>query len=237
MQPGEESNALEEGDILLPGDVPTNLKSFNGALLLGPGLRRHPTEQNAVVVTKCGTFCHKPPNVYWINTQQKRYIPKVGETVVGVVVAKRGDILKIDIEGSELASLSIYSFEGATKKQKPDVQIGDAVFAKLLSASREMEPELVCVDSLFKAGRLGLLSNDGFVFNIGLNFAGRLLRIGNSLLKTLGKTMHYEIAVGMNGKVWVNAKHLNDVDTIFRALDIAEKQSDTDIEIACNRSK
>lgn len=42
------------------------------------------------------------------------------------------------------------AFEGATKRQKPDLQAGDAVYARLLSAHREMEPELVCVDSFYK---------------------------------------------------------------------------------------
>lgn len=56
----------------------------------------------------------------------------------------------VDIGCSELASLSMMAFEGATKKQKPDLQVGDAVYARLLSAHREMEPELVCVDSFYK---------------------------------------------------------------------------------------
>lgn len=59
----------------------------------------------------------------------------------------------MDIGSSELASLSMMAFEGATKKQKPDLQVGDAVYARLLSAHREMEPELVCVDSFYKVIR------------------------------------------------------------------------------------
>lgn len=65
----------------------------------------------------------------------------------------------MDIGGSEWASLPLMAFEGATKKQKPDLQVGDAVYARLLSAHREMEPELVCVDSLFKVKIYFLLSN------------------------------------------------------------------------------
>lgn len=63
----------------------------------------------------------------------------------------------MDIGSSELASLSMMAFEGATKKQKPDLDTGDAVYARLLSAHKEMEPELICVDSFYKVIALNKL--------------------------------------------------------------------------------
>ncbi|CAH1987190.1 unnamed protein product [Acanthoscelides obtectus] len=79
------------------------------------------------------------------------------------------------------------AFEGATKKQKPDVQVGDCVYARLLNAHREMEPELVCIDSYFKAGKLGILPNEGFLLNISLPLTQSLLDIENPLLRSIGK--------------------------------------------------
>lgn len=223
------------GEILFPGDTIQELNYHNGALILGPGLRRHPDQDKAVIVTRSGFFCHRSPNVYWIESQQKRYVPKKGDVVVGIVTAKRGDLLKVDIGSSELASLLLSAFEGATKKRKPNVNIGDVIYARLLSATREMEPELVCVDSYFKAGRLGILSNEGFVFTINQNFAHRLLNYDNALLRSLGKKMMYEIAIGANGKVWLKGRNPKELDVVYRAINAAERQSDNDIQMICRR--
>nr|CAD7604827.1 unnamed protein product [Timema genevievae] len=84
----------------------------------------------------------KNANVYWVDSHQKRYIPSRGETVVGVVTNKSGEVFRVDIGSSDQASLSYLAFEGATKKLRPDVNVGDIVFARLITASRDMEPEL-----------------------------------------------------------------------------------------------
>ena len=63
--------------------------------------------------------------------------------MIGVVTAKAGDIFRVDIGSSEQATLSFMAFEGATKKNRPNINVGDVVYAKLLVASRDMEPELV----------------------------------------------------------------------------------------------
>lgn len=53
--------------------------------------------------------------------KKNRYIPKKGNFVVGVV------ILRVDVGGTLLANLSMLAFEGATKKMKPDVNVGTVV--------------------------------------------------------------------------------------------------------------
>ena len=40
-------------------------------------------------------------------------------------------------------------------------QVGDLVFAKLLLANKDMEPELVCIDSLGRSSGLGVIGRDG----------------------------------------------------------------------------
>ena len=67
---------------------------------------------------------------------------------MGVVTAKAGDTFRVDIGSADQASLSYLAFEHATKKNRPNVQNGDLVYAKLLVASRDMEPELVSDPSL-----------------------------------------------------------------------------------------
>ena len=49
---------------------------------------------------------------------------------------------QVDIGTSEPASLSYLAFEGATKKNKPNIVNGDVVYAKVITASKDMESEL-----------------------------------------------------------------------------------------------
>ena len=72
--------------------------------------------------------------MYWIDFHQKKYVPVRGDTVLGVV-ARKGDIFKIDVGdsdqaslsylvgASDQASLSYLAFEGSTKRNRPDVKI------------------------------------------------------------------------------------------------------------------
>ncbi|KAK9888129.1 hypothetical protein WA026_000399 [Henosepilachna vigintioctopunctata] len=201
------------GELVYPGNILKNIRSNKFVCIIGPGLKRNDNLPNTLIVTRVGTLRFESPNTYWVDSLQKRYIPKRGELVVGIVAKKAG----------------------ATKKQKVNINVGDAVYAKLLNTYKEMEPELVCVDSYFKAGSLGVLSSEGFVFSVSLNMAHRLLSIENPLLRTLGKKYKYEIAIGMNGKVWLNCAKTVDVLKIKEAIEIAEKKSDASILNTCKK--
>lgn len=52
-----------------------------------------------------------------------QYVPTKGDAVIGIVTSKSGDIFKVDVGGSEQASLSYLAFEGATKRNRPNVQV------------------------------------------------------------------------------------------------------------------
>lgn len=60
----------------------------------------------------------------------------VGDRVVGVVTRKAGDYYMVDIGCSSLASLEYLSFEGASKKNRPDLNPGDVVYAMITQADR-----------------------------------------------------------------------------------------------------
>jgi exosome complex component RRP40 len=53
----------------------------------------------------------------------QQYIPARGDSVIGIVMAKGGDNFRVDIGSSEPASLSYLAFEGATKRNRPDVKV------------------------------------------------------------------------------------------------------------------
>lgn len=163
-----------------------------------------------------------------------RYVPNRGEHVVGIVTQKGGDIFKVDIGASEQASLSYLAFEGATKKNRPDIQVGDLVFAKLLVASKDMEPELVCVDSHGKEKKLGALSSEGMLFTCSLSLIRKILNRNSPLFKTLAHNQAFEVAAGMNGRVWVKARTIQETIAIATAILAAEYAPPNGIKKLCS---
>uniref|UniRef100_A0A672KSN8 Ribosomal RNA-processing protein 40 n=1 Tax=Sinocyclocheilus grahami TaxID=75366 RepID=A0A672KSN8_SINGR len=189
------------GEVLLPGDVFSFRlpESGDGSIKTGPGLRRNGEE---VQVYKSGILRHKQPNMYWIDSQQRRVRVLDSHHVIGIVTAKSGDIFKVDVGGSEQASLSYLAFEGATKRNRPNVQVGDLVYGQFTIANKDMEPKLVCIDSCGRANGMGVFGADGLLFKLSLGLMRRLLAPQSEIAKDLEKIFPFELVVGMNGRVW-----------------------------------
>lgn len=221
------------GAVVLPGDLiilePPTGKSRT---LLGPGLR----DQNGKIVACKAGVLKKKTNTFWVDATQKRYIPIKGETVIGIVVQKAGDIFRIDIGASECAVISYLAFEGATKKNRPDVHVGDLVFGRLLVAYKDFESELICVDSMGKKQKLGVLSG-GFAFNCSINLTRRLRSPECPLIASIQKHIQVavEIVAGMNGRIWINAKRERDIIAVGNAILAAEYKTDSEIDEMCDQ--
>jgi exosome complex component RRP40 len=101
-----------------------------------------------------------------------------------------------------------------------------------------MDPEIVCHNSSTgKSDGMGELKG-GMVFDISLGMARRLLMAkqreegGLAVLEDIAEKIPFEIAVGRNGRVWVNSagvketllvgKGLQETDT--RSLDMEEQK-------------
>lgn len=103
-----------------------------------------------------------------------------------------------------------------------DGQVGDAVYAQIITDCKDVEPELVCVTGDGKKHGLGVLSNKGFVISVPTHISRRLLAPDSKLIQTLGKKYKFEITIGMNGRVWVNAKSLDTTLTIVNFIQSLE---------------
>lgn len=222
------------GDVVMPGDVAIEAEleiKTSKKVILGPGLRK---DGKQVVACKAGILRSKAPNTFWVDSYQKRYVPCRGETVIGVVVQKANDIYRVDIGASDTACLSYLAFEGATKKSRPDVNVGDLVFAKLLIANKDFESELVCVNSLGKKEKMGLLS-DGFLFNCSINLVRKVLNEQRQLFAAIQRELQVpvEVVVGMNGRIWIKARNVRDVIAVGNVILAAEYLTDDEIGQMC----
>ena len=61
----------------------------------------------------------------------------------------------------------------------------------MLVASKDMEAELVCVDSYGKKAGMGVLDGGGFMFSLPLHTVRKLLNPETVLLQTLGRTLFF----------------------------------------------
>jgi len=184
--------------------------------------------QDSVVASKCGILKRKENNFLWLESQQKRYVPVRMDYVIGIVVMKSAETLKLDIGSSEYASLSFLAFENATKRNKPNVEINDVLYCRVLTGHKDMETELVCIDNVGKANGMGVLK-DGYMFKVSLEFARRLLSPGNQFLHLLSKHLPpFEITIGYNGRIWLKTEIPREKKDSTAAAKTSEDDDDRD---------
>ncbi|GAA5890769.1 hypothetical protein JCM6882_000652 [Rhodosporidiobolus microsporus] len=204
--------------VLLPGDpLPSSATSTaTGAkvLQLGPGLtsglaKGKGKERELVTASRAGLLGHVEQgekDKWWIEGTLKRYTPNPPEPVLGIIVARHAEGYRVDIGSSQAASLDALAFEGATKRNKPNLKIATLVYAHLLSTPPFSEPEISCVDpTTQKASGFGELKDGMLIRGVELGRCRALLSPKNPLLSRLGAQFPFEVAVGMNGRVWVKA--------------------------------
>ncbi|RKP09078.1 hypothetical protein THASP1DRAFT_34496 [Thamnocephalis sphaerospora] len=194
--------------VVLPGetvDVSVTSEDIDATqpVRLGPGLRQAEAEVCAV---RGGQLQAQPEaRRWWIESNKKRYVPALGEPVVGQVISRHAEEYKVDIGGAHSAVLQAMAFEGATKKNRPNIKVGALIYARVSLADKDMEPELECLNpTTGRSEGYGELK-DGFMITCSLGHCRRLLRPGAAILRALGQHVPFELAVGMNGRVWLRA--------------------------------
>ena len=145
---------------------------------LGPGL----LELNqAIYCTKAGVLKSASGGRLWLDTWQKRYVPALNEPVLGTVVSRHGEFYKVDIGAAHAAALGVLSFEGATKRTRPHLEVGALVYGRISLADKDMEPELECMGVNGLALGFGELKG-GYLVPISLWMARQLLDKSFSLI-------------------------------------------------------
>jgi len=208
---------------VVPGDVVLDLSEMtNQTIKLGTGLRQ---ECDTIQATSAGMLRLSKPNKYWVESSQKRYVPSVEDTVIGVVVDTKPDNFLVDIKGPSVAFLPVLSFEGGTRRNIPKFEIGTLIYARVVKANSIMNPELSCMDATGKAAEFGQLKG-GYMFDTSTGMSRMLLSSPTCpVLEALGEKLSFEIAVGHNGRVWVNAPAPSTVILVSNAIMRSESLS------------
>jgi exosome complex component RRP40 len=197
--------------ILLPGDpIQANQVPTSAKRKIGHGIKPQPQSDTFTATIGGLLDVDYRKKTAQISTPHARYIAKAGDLVIAQVRLPAMESFYLHINAySPQAFLPQLAFEGATKKTRPQLKSGDLVYAKVVSAQKNMEIELSCVNpATGKAEPDGLGPlNGGMVFDVSIGLADRLLKKqGVTALEELGSRLQggFEIAVGKNGKVWVD---------------------------------
>lgn len=211
--------------VVLPGDQiihPKTNSSTCSTLSLGPGLRPLFTTSSSAnkpsnelppsIVTRPGllgsqTVQKNSLHKQWVEGNGKRYVPALGEPVIGIIISRQADGYRVDIGSSLTARLDALAFESATKRSKPNLKIGTVVYARVSLALPFIEPELECMDpTTMKANGFGEMIGGYLMRDLDLRNSRLLLSPPQTLLAKLGQQVPYEISIGLNGRIWLKAK-------------------------------
>ncbi|KAK5114225.1 hypothetical protein LTR85_010290 [Meristemomyces frigidus] len=222
--------------ILLPGEaVPVDQlpRSKKGTLTLGPGLRHIPP--STILSTTAGALNvdHKK-SALWLEHANGRYQPAAGDLVIAQVHHGGAESYSCSLTAyTPYASLGQLAFEGASKKTRPQLKAGDLVYARVCKASKWDDTEIECFNSATgKAEGMGPLKG-GMLFNISPLFARRLMigtdkegrsKGGVVVLEEMGEKVKFEVAVGRNGRVWVDSGSVRETLAVGRLLVQADEQ-------------
>ncbi|KIP05183.1 hypothetical protein PHLGIDRAFT_108604 [Phlebiopsis gigantea 11061_1 CR5-6] len=206
---------------VLPGEL---VPAQHVNLKLGPGLLQVSDVKNgSVMSTRAGELKHTANNrEWWIEGNSRRYVPAPQESVIGVVIARSGEGWRVDIGSAHFASLDGLAFEGATKRSRPNLKVGSVLYARVSLAHKDMEPELECFDAQTrKAEGFGELKG-GFLVRCSLQMSRMLLDQSHFLLPLLGARFPLEVAIGLNGRVWVSTKEPKYTIAVSRCIEAVD---------------
>jgi exosome complex component RRP40 len=201
-------------NIVLPGDVVatiTNSSQIKKPIRIGDGITQR---DNRILAEKSGYLRHLvSSNKFFIESNQRTYNQlATDDVVIGVIKERAGENYKVDINSPYSAIMSLMAFDGATKRNRPDLKPGSLIYARMLSVNRDMDPELTCVSSSASQRKdwvtgLSMFGElkDGYMIHVDTALCRYLLQSDNEFLKKLGEKVPFEIAVGLNGRVWVSA--------------------------------
>mmetsp|Transcript_42388 Transcript_42388/g.47174 ORF Transcript_42388/g.47174 Transcript_42388/m.47174 type:complete len:271 (-) Transcript_42388:145-957(-) len=238
-------SALASLSIVLPGDDVTDQIQRKKTTMsvkkgsspkLGIGLRcdgDSDSDSDRVFATCAGRLVHRS-NTYYVKQNIQRYRPFQEDRIIGIVEdrvasdGRGGDIYRVNIGGPHPALLNNLSFEGATKRNKPNFSAGKLIYARIESIPPAMDPYLSCQLGPHDAGvpRKDWISNEGTYgelkggtsWKIPLGLARELLYPGNLVLLELSKSIAFEVCIGVNGFLWVHSSRSEYTILILNAI-------------------
>ena len=109
---------------------------------LGPGL----VQAGSQIITpvRVGKLNGLRGRRFWLQSRFNYYYPVLNDFVLGTVTHRTTEYYRVDIGWHLPATLNALAFEGATRKNRPALQVGSIVYARVSLADPNIEPEVSC---------------------------------------------------------------------------------------------
>ncbi|HYA71452.1 MAG TPA: exosome complex RNA-binding protein Rrp4 [Thermoplasmata archaeon] len=211
---GHPSSPSRERVLVLPGE-----EIRAQGLKPGPGTYRTGGKVYASVL---GLLSERPPLVSVIPLSG-RYIPKAHDVVIGTVTDVQGTFWLLDIGAPRWAPLHMTGTPWQVEQNETDrfLRVGDAV--------------IVEVESLEATGRIGVTMNGeglgklegGTIVRISPARIPRVVGRNGSMIQTIREHTGAEVAVGQNGRIWVNGtpEAIHRVSEVLRLIETNAQHS------------
>ena len=244
----EEFEEEEEGqdemiprEIVVPGQI---LGQKSKDLLSGYGTVTAPSGN---IISLYVGFLQKRGKYLNVIPFKGRYLPHVGDKIIGKIFDKNVVLWKIDISSPYVSILRPSDAgdpnrgdrrpdrggrnggqevrrrfdRGGKKEDTSSLNVGDIIIAKVLRFDRTTEPALTTVGP-----DLGLIRG-GFLIDISVPKIPRLIGKSGSMIKLLNSLTTCKIFVAQNGVVWVKGKKPEDERIIIKAIRKIESEAHT----------
>ncbi|ETO09264.1 hypothetical protein RFI_28124 [Reticulomyxa filosa] len=148
-----------------------------------------------------------------------KYIPRTHDRVIGVITKNKGMHYMVNINAPKPGILGKLEFEGATKSNKPNLKVGDIVYAQITDSDKYINPQLTCKSPQFHTSKswvtnecLFMQLTDGLLIDetdgLSLQWCRILNKSESFYLTFLGKFgVPFEVTVGDNARIWINSKN------------------------------
>lgn len=185
--------------LLVPG---SRLPDGESIRRIGPGL--HADAQDIAAI-RAGILYSSAKSSF-LDSSFKRYSPAQSDSVIGQVTARFAEGYRVDLGSAIPAQLDALAFYNVNRKNKPNLTIGALVYARITSQIQGVESEIQCLTTENKAGGYGALEGGYLLKDQSLGLCRRLLSPEDVTLNIIGEKVEYEIVVGMNGRLWIDAE-------------------------------
>ncbi len=152
-----------------------------------------------------------------------RYIPSIGDTVIGIVKEVTANGWIVDINSPYIAFLPLVENPGMRPNRRPNdvLDIGDAIIAKVMNIDPKMKVTLTMKDKLCRPIRVGR------IVAINPTRVPRVIGKKGSMIKLLKSELDVQIIVGQNGLIWLNGDRRK-VSIAEEAIYIIEQEAHTE---------
>lgn len=229
----------EKQNLVLPGDLLECEKNEKTIHILGQGIYltydNMLYHNNKLLATNAGIEQYKTigsNNVCNIEYNSKRYIPQQGDYVIATVTNSYSTHFVCSVANfSNTVHLPYANFPQATKKNRPKYENGDLVYCRVKVLRKNLPAELECMDS--ETGNkdgFGILEAEtgrhSAVLSCSLAYCRELLfndKDFSLLSKLVKNNLGFEVAIGVNGKIWICTKSLTETLCVYKILEACEK--------------